>query len=365
MRWDGWHGENIHGDTRMAMLFMEGLTACRYFYISIIAAEVTAVSQLFNFQFDRQYLADVGYPEPSLEWPVGQDTNPAVWGAILLIILGVTNLLPARAFGEIEYVIGCCKIIFICLLIVLNVVINTASFGSNKPSHFKHYEAPYSFESQNFTTHGMVFTGGPGHLASMWTAMTTTIFGMAGFNAVAIAAAESSDLERDESIKLATRKISLRIILLYTLATFTVGLNVPYTDPNLRVYTINSLPNGQHSIFIIAVVRAHLLGWPHFLNGFFILSATSVGINALYMASRILHALAFIPDAWPRWSVTMNLRKKLERTAYGVPIAAVFASWLFGLLGFLAVKPFPAEVSIPTTNSSELGVLTYNAIDRY
>jgi len=241
--------------------------------------------------------------------------------------------------------------IFICLLIFLNVIINAYSVDSNPPHHFKYYNEPYSFESQNFTVQGEVLTGGPGHLASMWTAMTTCGFGMAGFDAVAVTAAESRDLEEDESVKLATRKISLRIILLYALATFTVGLNVPYTDPNLRVFAINSLSNGQHSIFIIAAVRAHLIGWPHFLNAFFIFSATSTGINALYLASRILHALASIPEAWPRWVVTMTLREKLERTVYGVPIAAVFASWLFGLLGFLAVRPSPEEVSTPTPNS--------------
>ena len=316
----------------------------------VIAAEVLAVSQLFNFEFKSDYLAAVGYPETNLGWPFGQHTNFAVWGAILLIITLLINLLPIRAFAEIEYAIGLCKMLFIIMLIIFNVIINTASFGTNEPKNFQYYEEPYSFQSQNFTVHNHVVTGGPGHLASMWTAMTTTIFGMAGFDSVAVAAAESRFLERDESIKLATRKISLRTIVLYSLATFTVGLNVPYTDPNLKVYTLNSLPNGQHSVFIIALVRAHLVGWPHFVNAFYIFSATSAGFNALYVASRLLHALASIPDAWPRLSWTMTLREKLQRTTYGVPIAAVFASWLFGFLGFLSVKPAPAQVSMPLTS---------------
>ena len=323
----------------------------------IIAAEAFAVSQLFNFQYDNEYLADVGYPQSSLGWSFGQDTNPAVWCTILLIIIGLTNLLPVRAFGEVEYVIGACKLIFICMMILLNVIINTATFGSNKPKHFTYYQQPYSFESHNFTARGHVLTGGPGHLAGMWTAMTAAIFGMAGFDAVAVTAAESKDLEQDESIKLATRKISLRIILLYTLAAFTVGLNVPYTDPNLKLYSTSSLPNGQHSVFIIALVRAGLTGWPHFVNAFFIFSATSAGINALYVASRLLHALASISDAWPRWSWTIKLRTILQHTTYGVPIAAVFVSLLFGLLGFLAVKPSQAQVSNPTNNLPKSGML--------
>ena len=309
----GWHGENTNGDTTRVVLIMENMMGSRYFYIMIIAAEVLAVSQLFSLQFEESYLSNVGYPEPVLEWTFGQNTNPAVWGTLVLIIIFIVNLLPVRAFGEVEYVVGCCKMIFICLLIFLNVIINSHSVDSSPPPLFKYYNPPYSFESQNFTVNGQIFTGGPGHLASMWTAMTTCLFGMVGFETVAVAAAESRDLEMDESIKLATRKIALRIILLYTLATFTVGLNVPYTDPNLDVFAINSLSNGQNSIFIIAAVRAHLIGWPHFMNAFFIFSATSTGINGLYEASRLLHALASIPDAWPRWPVGMTLRERLER----------------------------------------------------
>ena len=341
----GWHGENTNGDTTRVVLIMENMMGSRYFYIMIIAAEVLAVSQLFSLQFEESYLSNVGYPEPVLEWAFGQNTNPAVWGTLVLIIIFIVNLLPVRAFGEVEYVVGCCKMIFICLLIFLNVIINSHSVDSSPPPLFKYYNDPYSFMSQNFTLNGQIFfTGGVGHLASMWTAMTTCLFGMVGFDAVAIAAAESRDLQRDESIKLATRKISLRIILLYTLAIFTAGLNVPYTDPNLDV-PVNSIPRGQNSIFIIAAVRAHLISWPHFMNAFFIFSSTSAGINALYLGSRLLHALASTPEVWPRWPGVMPLRGKLERTVYGVPIAAVFASWLFGLLGFLSVKTYSAEVS--------------------
>jgi len=192
--------------------------------------------------------------------------------------------------------------------------------------------------------------------------MTTCLFGMAGFDAVSVAAAESRDLEKDESIKLATRKIALRVILLYALATFTVGLNVPYTDPNLNVSAINSFSNGQNSIFILAVVRAHLIGWPHFLNAFFIFSSTSAGINALYLSSRVLHALASIPDAWPRWTVTMTLRERLERTVYGVPMAAVFASWLFGLLGFLSVNPSSAKILGRIATNSVVSNLIFHCL---
>jgi amino acid permease len=119
---------------------------------------------------------------------------------------------------------------------------------------------------------------------------------MIGFEAVSITAPENRNLREKENIKLASRKISLRIILLYTLSVFAVGLNVPYNDPNLQDFAINAVESGEHSIFIIAAVRDGVLGFPHFFNGFFIFSATSAGINALYISSRLLHALAVCPD---------------------------------------------------------------------
>jgi amino acid transporter len=325
----------------------EMLNGDRFQYVIVIVAEATAISQLFKFQFDPQYLKDVGYPESALEWSFAQDTNPAIWVGLFLLLALFINLLPVRAYGEIEYVFGCCKIIFIVLLILFNMVINIRStFQDDHPSAFRYYKSPYSFESSTFTSKGHVFTGGIGHLTALWTAMTTAVFGMSGFDAVAITAAESKDLDADESIKLATRKICLRVILLYSLATFTVGLNVPYTDHNLQVYASNSIPSGEHSVFIIAAVRAGLRGWPHFFNAFFIFSAASSGFNALFMCSRILHALALTPDAWPRWAIAMTLQAKLERTVWGVPMAAVTTSWLFGLLSFLSVQPYPGVVSI-------------------
>jgi len=136
-------------------------------------------------------------------------------------------------------------------------------------------------------------------------------------------------------------------------------LNVPYTDPNLNV-PVNLIPHGQNSIFIVAAVRAHLIGWPHFMNAFFIFSATSAGINALYLGSRLLHALASMSEAWPRWPVAMTLREKLERTAYGVPRVAVFTTWIFGLLGFLSVKAYSSEIlGRIATNSTVSASIVY------
>ena len=83
----------------------------------IISAELLAVSQLWKFRFDEQYLADVGYPDAELGWST-EGYSPAVWIFIFLILIGLINLLPVRQYGQLEYIFGVLKIMFISGLIV-------------------------------------------------------------------------------------------------------------------------------------------------------------------------------------------------------------------------------------------------------
>lgn len=246
--------------------------------------------------------------------------------------------------------LGCIKITVICGMILFNFILNirNTNNGTNA-SRFEYYKSPYGFFSSNVTigsaSETYVYTGARGRLIGMWSALGTIFFSLQGFFTVAITAAENKDLERDESIKLATRKISLRVILLYALFVFTAGLNIPYNDQNLRDYSINSIRRGQYSAIMIGCVRGHITGWPHFFNAFFIFSACTTGINSLYISSRLLHALANVQNVWPRSGWINSIKMRLEKTTNkGVPAAAIFTSWLFGLLGFLASKPFPAKV---------------------
>ncbi|KAG8528725.1 uncharacterized protein KY384_006412 [Bacidia gigantensis] len=330
-------------------------------YIVVLAAEVTAIANLFKFQFDPKYLQQVGYPSGySVDWSSTANISPAVFVVLwLLFILGV-NLLRVRIYGEIEYIIGCIKMIFIVGLIMFNIVNNARNH-----TYFKYYQQPWGFDSKNFTSSsGHTYEGGSAHFAAMWTAMTVTIFSLIGFEAVSITAPESKDLETEENIKLATRKTSLRIILLYTLGIFVVGLNIPYDDPQIVNNDVNSFANGAHSAFIVAAVRDGVIGFPTFFNAFFIFSATSAGMNSLYLSSRLLHALANVSGVWPKWPITQSLRRRLERTSEsGVPRAAVLTSWFLGWLGLLAVKAEAAQVlGRMATNATVSMLITYTVI---
>jgi amino acid transporter len=169
-------------------------------------------------------------------------------------------------------------------------------------------------------------------------AMTTSVFGMIGIETVAITAAENKELRTEETVKIATRKICLRLIVLYTLATFTVGLNVPYNYPTISDPAVISFGFGQNSAFVVAAVLSRLRYWPIFINDFIIFSALTAGVNGCYNASRTLHAIASDRNAWPEWEPVQAIRRRLERTVYGVPWVAVVVSWMFGWLSFLGVS---------------------------
>lgn len=310
-------------------------------WIVLIASELVAITHIFQFKYPPDLLAAANYPDPTLEWT--PDVSPSVLVFIFLLLMLLMNLLPVRQFGQIEYIFGTLKMLFIIMMIVLNVGLHIAQRYPHTP--FWTYNDPYSFASQNITLpNGHVVTGGAGQLGGMWEAMTTCLFGLIGFETVAITAAENRDLRTEETIKIATRKISLRIITLYTLATFTVGLNVPYTYPLIVDNSVISFGYGQNSAFVISAVINRLRHWPYFINDFIIFTAFSAGANGVYNASRTLHALASIPEAWPDWEPVQAFRRRVERTRYGVPHAATFISALFGLLGFLADKPSSQQI---------------------
>jgi yeast amino acid transporter len=101
-------------------------------------------------------------------------------------------------------------------------------------NHFWTWNKPWGFSSDGMVVHpshdsdsGIILRGDVGHFASLWTATAASLFSFVGFETIAITAPENKDLERHETIKLATKKLSIRITILYVLGTFVGGLNVP------------------------------------------------------------------------------------------------------------------------------------------
>lgn len=153
----------------------------------------------------------------------------------------------------------------------------------------------------------------------------------------AATAAESKALGNAESMKMAARKIVLRIVTLYCVAMVAASLVVPYDH---RFLNGEAQSVGASSIFVIAVIEAGLPGLAHFFNAIFILSAFSCAANFLFLSSRVLYTLALLEQTGPEW-----ITRRLQQCNSGVPTRAVFASGLLTLLGYMGRTGSPGEVS--------------------
>jgi amino acid transporter len=307
-------------------------------------AEILAITELFKFRVDKKWLEELPEPYPNtdgLYWwrSSASDPSPAIWVTLaLLFILGV-NMLPAKRYGQMDYIVGCIKITFLVALIMINTIAN------DQADPFRYYRAPYGFGKTTMTVRydaepPVVYEGSKATFAAFWTGLSVCFFSLLGWDVILVTAPENKDLSREETVKLSGRKLGLRVVLLYCLAVFTAGLNVPSDDSPLKSLSISGVLAGQNSIFVLAAIRSGIPFFPHFLNGFFIFSAFFTGCNALYCSGRLLHAIACRHDAWPEWKMAQSLKSRLERTQWGVPTNAIITSWLVGFLAYMSVgKP--------------------------
>lgn len=153
---------------------------------------------------------------------------------------------------------------------------------------------------------------------------------------VAATAAESSSLSDAESMKMAARKINLRIITLYVLAALTASFVVPCDHPFINGEGDSV---GSQSVFIIAAVEAGLPAAAHVFNAVFVFSASTCAINSLYVSSRVLHTLALRDQTGPDF-----ITRRLRQCRSGVPVRSVIVTAFVMMIGFMGRSGAPGEV---------------------
>jgi yeast amino acid transporter len=160
---------------------------------------------------------------------------------------------------------------------------------------------------------------------------------------VAATAAESRALADAESMKMAARKISLRIITLYCLAMLMASFVVPMDHPFING---GGQSVGSHSVFIIAVVEAGIPTAAHFFNAIFVFSSFTCAISSMYVASRVLHTLALRDQTGPEF-----ITRRLRQCHSGVPLRAVLVTAAIMLIGYMGRTGTPGVVSMENTLS--------------
>jgi amino acid transporter len=115
-------------------------------------------------------------------------------------------------------------------------------------------------------------------LTKLRTAITLAVFAFMGGDIVIVTAGESKSPRTD--LPPVARFMYLVPIGFYILASFLVGLNINYMDPDLYhplAKPAAGAPKISHSPFVIVITHTSIKVLPKFLNACFLLSAYTAG----------------------------------------------------------------------------------------
>jgi AAT family amino acid transporter len=138
-----------------------------------------------------------------------------------------------------------------------------------------------------------------------------------GTESIAITAGETKNPTRN--MPKVVKNVFWRILLFYILSILLIGLNVPYTYPNLNSKETRTSP----FTIVFEMTGAHAAG--SVINAVILTSVLSAGNHALFAGTRLLYTLAVEHHA-------PSLFGKLNR--HGVPWVAVLGTSLIAGLCF-------------------------------
>ncbi|CAA7266616.1 unnamed protein product [Cyclocybe aegerita] len=248
-----------------------------------------------------------------------QDTNPAVWITVCLVVVVFINMLGAGAYGEAEFIFASIKVITIVGLIILGIVLDLGGGPNKDRLGFRYWKNPGPFVQY------AGIAGAKGRFLGWWAVLTQAAFSFIGTEIVAIAAGEAKNPRRN--LPRAIRRVYIRILLFYVGGTAVIGLLVPSNDSRLGL--TEGKGTAAASPFVIAIERAGIKALPSITNACFLTSAWSAASSDLYTSSRALYGLAASGNA-PRIF--------LRASKNGLPYVSVIFNSLFAFLGYMGIK---------------------------
>lgn len=153
-----------------------------------------------------------------------------------------------------------------------------------------------------------------------WSTLIQAGFSYQGTELVGIAAGETANPRK--TMPSAIKKTFYRILFLFCLTIFFIGLLIPYD--NDRLLTANT--DATASPLVIAAQLAGVHALPSIINAVLLTAVLSAANSNVFSGSRLLLSLS-------REGLAPKLFANLHRG--GVPYNAVIATAIFGLLGFL------------------------------
>jgi lysine-specific permease len=243
------------------------------------------------------------------------DSNSTYWAMGFFALLMGLNLLSVRAYAEAEYWFASIKVVTVLIFLAVGALMIAGMMGE------------HSVGFQNWTlsdpvtgTHGP-FVGG---ITAVLMVFLVAGFSFQGTEGVGLAAAETAD--PGTNVPKAIKTVFWRILLFYIGSIFVVGTLIAYTNPNLMHGDEGHIALSPFTMIFQQVPRIGYYA-ANIMNAVILSAVLSCGNSSMYVASRMLYAMAHSGKA-PKLFGRLNGR--------GVPAAALLFTGLISALAFFS-----------------------------
>jgi amino acid transporter len=240
-----------------------------------------------------------------------------IWIGVFWFIFTAINFLPVRAYGEIEFCFASIKVITILGFMIFAICVD-AGVGQQGYLGFHNWVHPGPFAPSLLEQVGNDIP--LAKFIGFWSVLIKAGFAYQGTELVGIAAGETANPHK--TIPSAIKKTFYRILFLFCLTIFFIGILVPYDNEDL----LTGSSDASASPLVIAAKLAGIKVLPSIINAVLLTAVLSAANSNVYSGSRIVLALS-------RESLAPAFFQRIS--AGGVPYYAVALTSAFGLLGFM------------------------------
>jgi len=242
-------------------------------------------------------------------------SDSALWAMGFFVVLLALNLLSVKAYAEAEYWFAGIKVVTVIIFLVVGGLMIAGMLGHNHVGFHN-----WTLSDPKTGAHAP-FVGG---LTAVLTVFLVAGFSFQGTEGVGLAAAETTDPSKN--VPKAIRTVFWRILLFYIGSIFVVGTLISFTDPNLLHGDEGHIAFSPFTMVFQMLPRFGYYA-SNLMNAVILSSVLSCGNSSMYVASRMLYAMAHSHKA-PKMFGTLNRR--------GVPVAALWATGLVSALAFFS-----------------------------
>ncbi|KAL2414730.1 Arginine permease CAN1 [Exophiala dermatitidis] len=248
-----------------------------------------------------------------------QSLSIGIFIAIGFFAITAINLVRVSIYGELEFWLSTVKVITVLGFLIFGICVN-AGAGKEGYIGFKYWHSPGAFAPYLLDTTDRPDLIPTGKFVGFWAVLIQAGFSYQGTELVGITVGEVQNPRK--AVPAAIRKTFYRILFMFVLTVFFIGILTPYTNTDL----LSSSSNATASPLVIAAKLAGVQVLPGLINGVLLFVVISAANSQVYSGSRILIGLAQeqLAPALLLWT-----------TKGGVPSPAVLLTVSFGLLAFL------------------------------